>query len=354
MLPLQVSGFVVSVMGTGARRALTTGALAVLLMAGASPSRAAAQASGDDVAAAARAYEQGLRAQLRRDYAQAAELFELADRSAPSAPALRSAIRNHETAGNSARALTLATRALKRYPADVETKKLADGVITRLASSFGVLDVRCTPACALVLDGRVADEQASVHEIFVPSGEHEIVGSFGDGHTTARTIHASAGGHDELSLTPPVVADAAAPSAPAAATLAPGARVITTPTTAAAPADRPSARRLPPIVAIAGGALTLGVAGALVWSGVDTLAARDRYQKTPTESGYRDGTNRELRTNLLIGGVALLGAATAVVAVFATDWHHGILGKRSPRAASLVPSAGVGPGQASVGLSGQF
>jgi hypothetical protein len=341
-----------SVTRTGGRLALVA-CIFVALLAGATPSRAEAQNGSDDVAAAARAYEQGLRAQLRRDYPQAAELFELADRSAPSAPALRSAIRNHEAAGNSARALTLSARAIKRYPNDVETKKLAESVLSRLASGFGVLDVRCTPACALVLDGRVADEQNTTHEIFVPSGEHEIVGSFGDGHTTARTIHTQAGGTDELSLVPPVIVEtpAAAP-APAAVAQKPVPAAATP--VAATPVDRPSARRAPPLVTIIGGALTLGAAGALIWSGLDTLDARDRYKAMPTKAGYDDGTTRELRTNILIGGVAVLGAATAAVAVFATDWHHGVMGKRSVKSARLVPSATVGAGQASFGLSGEF
>jgi tungstate transport system substrate-binding protein len=42
------------------------------------------------------------------DYARAAELFELADRAAPSPAALRSALRNHQAAGRTARAASLA------------------------------------------------------------------------------------------------------------------------------------------------------------------------------------------------------------------------------------------------------
>jgi len=60
------------------------------------------------------------------------------------------------------------------------------------------------------------------------------------------------------------------------------------------------------------------------------------------------------RRQFLRRAIDVLGVATAAVAVFATDWRHGILGKRSSRSARLVPSAGAGPGQASVGLSGEF
>lgn len=56
---------------------------------GVQPLYADAVAPAGDVAGAARAFEEGQRAQLRHDYDQAAELFELADRMAPSAAMIR-------------------------------------------------------------------------------------------------------------------------------------------------------------------------------------------------------------------------------------------------------------------------
>ena len=72
-----------------------------------------------------------------------------------------------------------------------------------------------------------------------------------------------------------------------------------------------------------GAGLTVGVAGALLWSGLDTLSARDAYAAAPTQAGYNDGTSRELRTNALIGVTAVLGVATAVGAAFFTEWGGG-------------------------------
>src|SRR5262249_36877416 len=152
---------------------------------------ARAQPDGADVAAAARAYEEGMRAQLRRDYAQAASLFELADRSAPSAAALRSAIRNHEAAGNVARALTLAVRADRRYPTAADTHKAADSVLARLAPSCAAVTVRCSPGCAVLVDGRVAAETASEHELYLAPGEHALVASWGEGRSLDRAVQAS-------------------------------------------------------------------------------------------------------------------------------------------------------------------
>ena len=88
------------------------------------------------------------------------------------------------------------------------------------------------------------------------------------------------------------------------------------------------------VIAVGAGA-TAVAAGALLWSGLDTLSARDAYVAAPTEAGYNDGTGRELRTNALVGVTAALGVATVVGAVFFTEWS----GRRAPPAVSF----GAGP-----------
>jgi len=65
---------------------------------------------------------------------------------------------------------------------------------------------------------------------------------------------------------------------------------------------------------------TAVVGGLALWSGLDTLSARDRYVDTPTEAGYHDGVSKEKRTNWLIGGTAVLGAATLGLGLFVTRW----------------------------------
>jgi hypothetical protein len=65
---------------------------------------------------------------------------------------------------------------------------------------------------------------------------------------------------------------------------------------------------------------TAVVGGLALWSGLDTLSARDRYVDTPTEAGYHDGVSKEKRTNWLIGGTAALGAATLGLGLFVTRW----------------------------------
>lgn len=93
-----------------------------------------------------------------------------------------------------------------------------------------------------------------------------------------------------------------------------------------------------------GAGATVALAAVLVWSGVDTLSARDAYLQNPTEAGYNDGVGRETRTNVLVGVTAGLGVATLVCATLLTDWSGG---RATPTVAAL-------PGGAQVGWTGSF
>src|SRR5687767_5795002 len=75
-----------------------------------------------DFAAAADAYSRAQEAELRGDYEQAAQLYALADRIAPTSEALRSAARAAERAGLAATACTHAEALLGRDPDDAESR----------------------------------------------------------------------------------------------------------------------------------------------------------------------------------------------------------------------------------------
>ncbi len=305
----------------------------------------------EDVDGAARAFEEGQRAQLHRDYARAAELFELADRSAPNAAALRSAMRNFDAAGNPAHAATLAAHAIERYPNDLETRKLAERLLARVTPTLGELSVRCAVDCALVLDGRAtSDAPSATHKLYVAPGDHAVIARFNDGRSATKSVTATAGATSELAVEPPpqpVV------TTPPPTNEAPASAVVTNPAAAAA-APAPAApvvekrdRRLNPALAIVGLALTAGLGAATIWSGLDTLSANDRYQKNPTQAGFNDGLDREHRTDGLIAGTAALGVATLVIAIFATRWHSSAPAERRA-SVRLQP---FGAGGAAAGLA---
>jgi hypothetical protein len=113
-------------------------------------------------------------------------------------------------------------------------------------------------------------------------------------------------------------------------------------------APPPPTRPLSPVVIAIGAGATAVAAGFLIGSGLDTLSARDAYVAAPTEAGFNDGTGRELRTNALIGVTAALGVATAVGAVFFTQWS----GRRAPTAVSF--GAGPLPGGAHASVIASF
>lgn len=99
-----------------------------------------------------------------------------------------------------------------------------------------------------------------------------------------------------------------------------------------------------------GAGLTAVAGGVLVWSGLDTLSARDAYVANPTESGYNDGVGRETRTNVLIGVTATLGVATAVGALLFTDWS----GRPRTNVARWAPVGAPHPGGGTVGVIASF
>ncbi len=67
----------------------------------------------------------------KKDFEGAATHFEAANAAAPSAMALRQAIRAHVEAGQGARAATLSVIALSRYPSDTGIGKLAKDTIEK-------------------------------------------------------------------------------------------------------------------------------------------------------------------------------------------------------------------------------
>lgn len=306
------------------RRTVFTLALALV-------SASALAQSTPDVASAAAAFQEGQRAQLARDFARAAEMFELADRAAPSPAALRSAIRNHQAAEHLARAATLAARARARDAADPQSAQLATEVLDALAPRLSRVALRCAPACTVLVDGgAVAPVAAAEHDLFVEPGARTLEATWSGRGSRTERLDALPGAQRALSLDAPPEAPAPV-SPPQAQTPPPPAPVAPAP--APLPPE-PSRRPLPPAVFWSALGATVVSGAVLVWSAVDTLSARDAYVTAPTESGYLDGVGRETRTNALIATTATLAAATVVTALF-TEW-------RGARAATHT-TAGVSP-----------
>jgi hypothetical protein len=50
----------------------------------------------------------------------------------------------------------------------------------------------------------------------------------------------------------------------------------------------------------------------VLWSGMDTLSAREEFDATPTADKLATGKDKQLRTNLLLGATIASGMATGV------------------------------------------
>ena len=276
---------------------------------------ASAQASAPEPAptstrAAADAYDKGAARYALHDYASAADWFELADRLAPDASALESAIRAHRQAGapaHLARAATLALALGARYPKDRVAARVADEVIASATPSMARITLRCDE-CRLDVDG--APEPGN--DAFVTPGEHRIV------------IHR------------PGVADVSKTVEARASTVEVVGVPIEQPTTEAPPApvaprpveERPPARALSPAFAIGGALLTgvLGGATAISWF-ADALPAgrrllRDARTTHRTDPDQEDRVSAaETRTSVLLAAAATTGIVTIVLGTFFTRWR---------------------------------
>jgi hypothetical protein len=301
--------------------------------------------SAERLRSAASEYDAGRRAFGEKDYEGAATHFENAFHDAASAAAVRSAIRARRKAGQLARAATLATIAAARYPKDTTTVAVAQEVLREAAKKLHQVTLNCTPDCGVATDGRaISSEDGPQAVFFLEPGSHDVVVSWSSERNKTQTVAAVAGGNDTFSFEAPPVAPP------------PAAVVVVAPPPATPPST--STKPLSPIFFYAGAGLTVVALGVTVWSGVDAennpgaaAVKRDCVGQGTSCSEYQQGLSAQLRTNVLIGVSAGLGAATAAVGIFFTNWS----GKQAEKPPPPV-QAGFSPlpGGGAVALSGRF
>jgi hypothetical protein len=275
-------------------------------------------------AAAGKKFREGEKAYARHDYASAAAAFEEAYALAPHPDALLNAVDARRKAGELRVAAELCQRVLKDFPegrpASEARQRLGD-----LTPKLGRIDLTVKGEAK---DLTVDDRPAAVGEAYVDPGDHIVAGTI-DGERVERRVSVVAGARATVLLEPaPKKEKEPPPPAPPAPP----------------PADDD---RIHMSAFFVGLGLTAVSGGLLVWSGLDTNAARDDFERNPTRPAYEDGLDKELRTNVLIGVTAGLGAATALVAIF-TDWGGGA----EPGAQSGALRLDAGPG--SIALTGTF
>lgn len=264
--------------------------------------------------AAADAYDRGSEAYRAEQWVAAAEQFEAADGQAPSATAIEYAMRARDRAGQLDRAATLAAIARARYQDETSTLgKLTSDVLSRARSSLYQLTVHCSEPCELALAGKLVSGPPELQRlVFLAPGQYVLQAGFADQRSAAAEVTATAAGVGELSFELPALPPAPPPPPPVMK-----------------PSPTPVRHQgLSPLVFWVGAGLTVVGAGAITWSGLDTLAhpGKSAVRSCDPEQGadcpaYQQGLANQRRTNILIGATAGVGVVTAVIGALFTDWH---------------------------------
>ena len=265
-------------------------------------------------AAAAEAYDRGSAFYLNGDFARAAEWFETAYRLAPAPPALMQAIRAQVRAGERLGAANLALRLGGLHGDHPEASALADEVIADTAGEFVRLGVDCE--CQLEIEQRIWSFPAA---FLAPGVPHRVIVSHGEDREV-HTVIGEAGQHVVLGAPPESPVEAPPVEVPIVEDPPIEVPVVEDPPVEVPVVLAPPIRGgLSPWLFGIGVGLTAVSGALLIWSGVDTLAGVDAFNRMPTPEGFEQGEAKEARTNVLIGTTLGLGLLSAILAIF-TEW----------------------------------
>ncbi|HNS99965.1 MAG TPA: hypothetical protein PLJ27_00940 [Polyangiaceae bacterium] len=301
------------------------------------PVRAQSDVDPEKLRLAAEEYDAGRRAYKLGDFAKAATLFENAYRDAPSAQTLRMAIRSRDEARHHARAATLCALALSTYGQDAETAALARRVLEQRAPQLVQMTVQCKPACAVLLDGLVVqDEEAQRLVLYAGEGMHTVTAGWSGRRSLSKQFEGKAGESMNLFFEAPATEQPA--SKPQ----------VVEPERGGSGSGKAS-----PTLFWLGTGVTAVFGGLTVWSGIDTLnnpgpdAVREACVGKGTSCpAYQQGLDNQSRTNYLLLGTGIGVVSVAVIGLFFTDWNNE---EASNTAVSVTPTAD--PSDKSLGLS---
>jgi len=260
---------------------------------------------------AARTFSEGQAAFKAGDFRLAAERFEAAWRLKPHHSPLWNAARSWEAAGEPARAANLYDRFLRDAPPGSKDRNRATTFLKQAGEKLGRLLLHAEGLTDLRVDKKPVEEGT----IYVDPGEHLVEAHAGEA-TVSENARLVAGSTVSVFLKPPP--PAAPPPPPPQVTEKPA---DATPTTSPRPAlvtraPEPERGVTHIVVPVVSAALALGAGGVTLWSGLDTLAQRDRFKTNPSQANLDTGRSMQLRTNVLIGvsaGLAALTVATAII-----------------------------------------
>jgi len=315
--------------------------LALVLSAGtaAHAQDASSEPSPAQVRVAAEAFDKGREAYKAEEYVEAAEQFEKADSNAPAAAALELAIRARDKAGELDRAATLMALALKRYPDDANLLKIAGDLSKRASATLFELTANCDSPCELTVGGKLVHGAPDTERmLYIQPGKLTVRAGWADNRSDSKQVEAVAGDKGQV--------DFVAPTSHAAASMA---KEPVEPEPEPAPVeparDAGNKKGWSPAVFYIGAGLTAVLGGVTIWSGIDTInnpgkakvaQACDAGLEPDCNDLYNQGKSHQTRTNVLIGATSVVGVATVLIGVLATDWGGGKSAPTADKAAAKL------------------
>jgi hypothetical protein len=289
---------------------------------------AASTPSQDDLNRAAQLFDQGVQQFSRQEYQDSARSFLLADALMGNTKALLNALAAARQAQHPVLTAQAADRALQRGGLEQSVAKMAQAALNGALPYVATLHVACEPEpCSLQLDG----EPITAGTHYASAGAHEIRATGPDGRAQER-ITAAAGATYRL-LLPLGEPEPAAPATGAS-------RVPPTRDAQTRRPDDASARKgrkpLSPLVFGLGCTGTLALVALTTWSGLEVLSARKLHEDDPEAYDRDDVKRKQQRTDFLVAGSVVLGAATAAAGIWLVDW-----GSSTRTAVHILPEGGV-------------
>ena len=281
--------------------------------------------SQDDLNRAAQLFDQGVQQFSRQEYENSARSFLAADALMANTKAVLNALAAARQAQNPVLTAQAAQRALQRGSLEQSAAKMAQAALNDALPYVATLHLQCEPEpCSLQLDGEAI--AAGTH--YASAGAHQIRATGPDGRAEQR-LTAAAGSEHRLLL--PL---GAPPPPEPVAGQAPAPRYNHKPIVTDSAGD--GGKPLSPFVFGLGCTGTLALVALTTWSGLEVLSARRLHDDDPTAYDPEDVKEKQRRTDFLVAGSVVLGAATAAAGIWLVDW-----GSSTRTAVHVLPEGGV-------------
>ena len=271
--------------------------LAVVAISGTTSFTRLARAEPKDLDGARSAYDRGAAAYDAGDYKLAASELTRADDLAPNDVALELALKAAVKADDARLAMALSRKADARQ-ATGSLAAARDAARSKMAPRTGQVLVACAPStsCTATMDGGPYPVGVSTYLLV---GDHRVVVDT-NGHKEAFAVRVDPFAAIDVVAKGPAVTSAVPPSAE--------------------PAKPSDGGGLAPGWFFGAAGLTALLGAGTIVSAVDTRSKFEEFSTRPSEQLSRDGEDAELRTNVLIGVVAVSAVATAAIGIFFTRW----------------------------------